>query len=103
MANGQAGRGFGTDSNFVTENKIVTEVNKYRKWVGTNLPKALKEYIKLLEDKNTSANIKKGICEFLIKQGLEYYKEQGGKAKRSNKKDNKSKAPFHLKFTGTEE
>ncbi len=94
----KAGRTVGTDSTFVAENKIVKEVTKNKKWVGSLLPDARRVLEELLLDPKTPATIRKGIAEAIINKGDQYYKEQGGKVKR-NKPEKKTEL-FSLKYKG---
>ncbi len=102
MANGVAGRGEGTDSNFVAENKIVKEVIKNKKWVGKNLNDARKTLEELMLNKKTADTIRRGIAEFFINRGEQYFKDQGGKATRKiTKKEKKEAGILSLTFEGT--
>ncbi len=105
IADGKAGRGKGTDANFVAENKIITEVTKNKKWVGGLLPDARRVLKELLLDPTTPSTIRKGIAEGIINKGDQYYKEQNGIAKRSEEPKKKKKNIFSLEYkkTGTEE
>ena len=103
-----AGRNFGTDDNFVAENKIVTEVTKNKKWVGKNQKDARKTLEELMLNKGTADTIRKGIAEFFINRGEQYFKEQGGKANRSkpSKEEKKKAGIVDLTYngkTGTED